>query len=175
MVNSVAMQQQSKCLLCGPIQGYITKTRIRSFSWSEVVMELIIGFSYWVNSGDLIIIGFSFGFGIRIEEQPVLGWRTKRKFNPSTQSRESQRRDSVVNSVLNWELKYFCCQINLLIIYVSELSVHWRFHLPVWKHPLTLEWRITSTAEKTSPVDNIIIEAAISTNRRILLIIIDEV
>jgi hypothetical protein len=24
MVNSVAMQQQSKCFLCGPIQGFIT-------------------------------------------------------------------------------------------------------------------------------------------------------
>jgi hypothetical protein len=55
MVNSVAMQQQSKCFLCGPIQGYITRTGLGSFS---------DGFSYyWIK----------FGFGIRIEEQPALG------------------------------------------------------------------------------------------------------
>jgi hypothetical protein len=30
MVNSVAMQQQSKCFLCGLIQGYITRTGIGS-------------------------------------------------------------------------------------------------------------------------------------------------
>jgi hypothetical protein len=63
MVNSIAMQQQSKCFLCGPITGFIKpviKLLFSSSVWSDGVI------SYEVIKL-LIIEGNSISYGISIE------------------------------------------------------------------------------------------------------------
>jgi hypothetical protein len=94
VVNSVAMQQQSKCFLCGSIQGYITRIGLGSYdvmSYKVIIqffrMELWRSINPVWGIVSCLSLDSEFSFGIRIEKQPVLGWRTKWKFNLSTKSR----------------------------------------------------------------------------------------
>jgi hypothetical protein len=116
----------TRCFLWGPVTGYIRGP------WSRL---LVIGKVSAVHRS-------SVGLQRRFSEE--LG--AQGKSNQSTQSRvKCQGSDSIV---IQFQLSN-----KLLTIYASELNVHWRFHLPAGKHPLT-RVRGSSTTEKISPVEH---------------------